>query len=130
MVCPPITTTIYGIDPLGTVQRFPFNTGAASSIPAPAEQPSGGVLGLDHLDGYLAAEPGVFREIRLSHTARTELFDYFVMRNCFRDQRGVTDWLVCGVMQIPGTGFLSSWLSSIRIRWSIYFYHRIDAAMK
>ena len=46
VVCPPISTLIYGVDPGGTVVRFAFDTGLSASVPTPGDQPSGGPDGL------------------------------------------------------------------------------------
>ncbi len=46
IVCPPIDTRIYGIDPAGTVESFVFDLGERTSVPTPGDLPSGGPDGL------------------------------------------------------------------------------------
>ena len=46
VVCPPISTEIYGVDPGGTIVRFAFDTGVAASVATPGDSPSGGPDGL------------------------------------------------------------------------------------
>ena len=47
VVCSPITTQLYGVDPLaGTIVRFGFDTGTSGSVPARGDTPSGGPDGL------------------------------------------------------------------------------------
>jgi hypothetical protein len=46
VVCQPMTTQLYGVDPGGTIVRFAFDTGASASVPTPGDTPSGGPDGL------------------------------------------------------------------------------------
>jgi outer membrane protein assembly factor BamB len=44
--CPPITTTLYAVSGAGTIDRFAFDSGTGSSVPAPGDVPTGDADGI------------------------------------------------------------------------------------